>query len=119
MRAPGDGAAGGAADGGLPEIVVVPARPDIRPGHDSDVIFEVRQLSDGGRALPAFTTVERLVSTLGREQPWVALPLRNIQAIMGGAGVDKVVLDPEADPGTWRWQVSDLEELARRQQWRS
>ena len=115
MRAPGDGAAGGAAGSGLPEIVVVPARPDIRPGHDSDVIFEVRQLSDGGRALPAFTTVERLVSTLGREQPWVALPLRNIQAIMGSAGVDRVVLDPEAEPGTWRWQASDIEALERRQ----
>jgi hypothetical protein len=87
----------------------------VRRGHDSDVIFEVRQLSDGGRALPAFTTVERLVSTLGREQPWVALPLRNIQAIMGSAGVDRVVLDPEAEPGTWRWQTSDIEALERRQ----
>jgi hypothetical protein len=99
--------------------VVVPARQDIRPGHEADVIFEVRQLADGGRALPAFTTVERLISALGREQPWVALPLRNIQAIMGGAGVARVVLDPEAEPGTWRWQASDLAELARRQQWRS
>lgn len=101
--------------GGLPEIVIAPARPDIRPGHNGDVIFEVREISDGGRALPVFTTVKRLVATLGQDQPWVALPLRNIQAIMGGAGVDRVLIDPQAQPGTWRWQASDLQALERRQ----
>jgi hypothetical protein len=105
----------GPAGGGLPEIVVAPARPDIRPAHDGDVIFEVRELSGGGRALPVFTTVKRLVATLGPDQPWVALPLRNIQAIMGGAGVDRVVIDPQAQPGAWRWQASDLQALERRQ----
>jgi hypothetical protein len=115
MRAPDGGAGRSPAGGGLPQIVVVPARQDIRPGHEADVIFEVRQLADGGRALPAFTTVGRLVSVLGREQPWVALPLQNIQAIMGSAGVDRVVLDPRADPGAWRWRASDLEALERRQ----
>lgn len=94
---------------------MAPARPDIRPGHDGEVIFEVRELSGGGRALPVFTTVKRLVATLGPAQPWVALPLRNIQAIMGGAGVGTVVIDPQAEPGTWRWQASDLQALGRRQ----
>jgi hypothetical protein len=105
----------GPAVGGLPQIVMAPARPDIRPGHDRDVVFEVRELSDGGRALPVFTTVKRLVATLGPDQPWVALPLRNIQAIMGGAGVDRVVIDPQAEPGAWRWQESDLQALEWRQ----
>ncbi len=105
----------GPAGGGLPEIVVAPARPDIRPAHDGDVIFEVRELSGGGQALPVFTTVKRLVATLGPDQPWVALPLRKIQAIMGGAGVDRVVIDPQAQPGAWRWQASDLQALERRQ----
>ena len=106
---------GDPAGGGLPEVVVVPARQDVRPGHDGEVVFEVRELSDGGRALPVFTTVKRLVATLGPDQPWVALPLRNIQAIMGGAGVDRVVIDPQAQPGTWRWQPSDLQALIERQ----
>lgn len=110
-----DEAGGGSAGGGLPEIVIAPARQDVRPGHEGDVIFEVRAVSDGGRALPVFTTVQRLVATLGPDQPWVALPLRNIQAIMGGGGVDKVVIDPEAQPGTWRWQASDLQALIGRQ----
>lgn len=106
---------GDPAGSGLPEIVVAPARQDVRPGHDGEVIFEVRELSDGGRALPVFTTVTRLVATLGPDQPWVALPLRNIQAIMGGAGVDRVVIDAQAQPGTWRWQPSDLQALIERQ----
>jgi hypothetical protein len=102
----------GAVNGG-PEIVFAPARPDVRPGYTADVIFEVRQVSDGGRALPVFTTVERLVAVLGPEQPWVALPLRNIQVVAGGAGVDRVVIDPGAEPGTWRWQATDIEALKR------
>jgi len=96
------------------EIVFAPARPDVRPGHAADVAFEVRQMSDGTRGLPVFTTVQGLVATLGREQPWVALPLRNIRVIMGGAGVDRIVIDPGEEPGAWRWQASDLEDLERR-----
>ncbi|HTS99693.1 MAG TPA: SAV_915 family protein [Streptosporangiaceae bacterium] len=98
----------------LPDIVFAPARPDIRPGHDADVIFEVRELADGVPALPVFSTIERLVSALGPEQPWVALPLPNVRRIMGGAGVDRIVLDPDAEPGAWRWQASDIEALERR-----
>lgn len=96
------------------EIVFAPAHPDVRPGHEADVAFEVRQMSDGARGLPVFTTVQKLVAALGREQPWVALPLRNAQVIMGGAGVDRVVIDPGEEPGAWRWQASDLEDLERR-----
>jgi hypothetical protein len=104
-----------AANVGLPEVVLAPAHPDVRLGHDADVVFEVRRAPDGGRALPVFTTVERLVATLGPEQPWVALPLRNIQHLMSAAGVPTIVIDPGAEPGAWRWQMSDLEDLARRQ----
>jgi hypothetical protein len=105
---------GAAAGGGLPEIVFAPARPDVRPGHDGDVIFEVRQVSDGGRALPVFSSVDRLVAALGHEQPWVALPLQNIRQIMGASSVPTIVLDPGAEPGTWQWQASDIESLQRR-----
>ena len=113
MNRPGEAHAGPAA-GGPPEVVVAPARPDIRPGHDGDVIFEVRELSGGYRAMPVFSTVSRLVAALGSDQPWVALPLRNIRAIMGGAGVHTVVIDPRAEPGAWRWGASDLQALERR-----
>jgi hypothetical protein len=100
--------------GDFPEIVFAPARPDVRPGHDADVIFEVRAASDGGRVLPVFSAAGALVSALGPQQPWVALPLRNPQKIMGGAGIDRIVLDPGADARAWRWQAADLEALERR-----
>jgi hypothetical protein len=97
----------------VPEIVIAPARRDVRPGHNGDVVFEVRELPDGGRVMPVFTTVRRLVAALGPHQPWVALPLRKVQEIMGGAGVYSVVLDPQAHPRAWRWQASDLRALGR------
>jgi hypothetical protein len=34
---------------------------------------------------------------------------------MGGAGVDRIVIDPQAEPGAWRWRPSDIEALERRQ----
>jgi len=97
-------------DGPSP-VVVAPARRDVRPGRAGDVIFEVRELPGRGRVMPAFSAVSRLAAALGPHQPWVALPLRNLQEIMGGAGVYTVVLDPQAEPGGWRWQESDLRAL--------
>jgi len=109
---------GSAAHGGtpqesrLPEIVFVPAHPQVRDGR-KDVVFEVRQLTDGRRVLPVFTTTEQLTSALGPQQPWAALPLRAAQALMGAAGVSELVLDPQAQPGAWRWQRTDIEALKR------
>jgi hypothetical protein len=99
--------------GGRTQIVVAPARQDIRPGHRGDVIFEVRALPDGVRVMPVFTSVMRLVAALGPHQPWVALPLPKIQAIMGSVGVYSIAVDPQPDPGAHRWQASDLRALER------
>jgi hypothetical protein len=95
-------------------MVVVPAHPDVRPGRGDNIIFEVRRASDGNPALPVFSAVSRLVAVLGHQQPWVAMPLRKVQEIMGSAGVDRVVLDPEAEPSTWRWQEGDMDMLEGR-----
>ncbi len=112
---PGDAAGGDAARAGdVPEMVVAPARPDVREAHEGDVIFEVRRAADGGLILPVFTTVSGLVAALGSAQPWVVLPLRNIREIMGATGIDRVVLDPDAEPDAWRWQLSDIAALRER-----
>ena len=104
--------AGGSAD--LPAIVFAPARPDVRPDHRDGMVFEVRRASDGELAMPVFSSLDRLTAALGPEQPWVALPLHNVQVIMGGTGVDRVLLDPGAEPGTRRWNAGDIDELERR-----
>jgi SseB protein N-terminal domain len=104
--------AGGSAD--LPAIVFAPARPDIRPDHRDEMVFEVRRASDGRLALPVFSRLDRLTAALGPDQPWVALPLHNAQVIMGVSGIDRVLLDPDAEPGAQRWTDSDIEELERR-----
>jgi SseB protein N-terminal domain len=96
----------------LPEIVFAPAHP-VRRGGRTDVEFEVRELANGTRALPVFTTTRQLIAALGPEQPWAALPLRNARALMSAAGVDQVVLDPAAQSDAWRWQHEDLEALER------
>ena len=101
------------AGSGFPEIVIAPARRDVRPGRSGDVIFEVRELPGGGRVMPVFTTARRLAAALGPYQPWVALPWRNMQQIMGGVGVYSIVLDPQACPGARRWQAGDLRALER------
>jgi hypothetical protein len=97
--------------GGPSPVVVAPARRDVRPGHAGDVVFEVRELPGRGRVMPAFSSVPRLAAALGPHQPWVALPLGNLQEIMGGAGVYTVVLDPQPEPGGWTWRESDLRAL--------
>lgn len=78
------------------------------------MVFEVRRASDGGLALPVFSTLDRLTAALGPEQPWVALPLRNVQVIMGGTGVDRVLLDADVAPDARRWSAGDIEQLEGR-----
>lgn len=106
---------GGTTQGrrGLPEIVFAPAHPGVREGR-KDVVFEVRELADGRRVLPVFTTAERLTTVLGPQQPWAAVPLRAARALMGAAGVAEVMIDPRLAPGAWRWQADDLVALRGR-----
>jgi hypothetical protein len=102
---------------GFPEIVIAPAHPRL-DGAEADIVFELRQASggqapDGATVLPVFSSVRRLVDTLGHDQPWVALPLVKVRELAGAGGVRLVELDPSAEPGAWRWTGRDLETLAR------
>src|ERR1700743_1303181 len=48
------------AGGGPPEIVIAPARQDVRPGHAGDMILEGRELAGAGRAVAVFRTGGRV-----------------------------------------------------------
>jgi SseB protein N-terminal domain len=98
---------------GLPDMVYAPAHPAQRPEDANGTIeFEVRELTDGSRVLPVFSSVERMAAVLGPAQPWVLVPLRAARAVMAIAGVASVVLDPEIADDAWRWDASSLRRLA-------
>jgi hypothetical protein len=94
-------------------VVFVPAHASVSEGAKKPA-FEVRQCADGTQELPVFSSLERLVQALGRYQPWVALPLQELQRAASGAGVDRLALDPAGSPGMWRWSREDLDELGRK-----
>jgi hypothetical protein len=98
-------AAPGCADIGIPELVVVPAHP--AGGHD-DVVFETREAPGGQAVLPVFSSVRRLVGTLGHAQPWLAMPLVKVRELAAAGGLPEVVLDPAVQPGAWLWKTDDL-----------
>jgi hypothetical protein len=96
----------------LPELVFVPAHPQVRSG-EQDVVLEVRATADGKRMLPVFTSTEALVAALGPMQPWAKLPLESARRLMGEAGVDLVVVDPPAQADAVRWAEGDIDALRR------
>jgi SseB protein N-terminal domain len=94
----------------LPELVFAPAHPETR--QSKDLVFEVRELADGTRVLPVYSSTSRLVAALGPAQPWAALPLQATRELMAKAGVELIALDPEVAPSAPRWRPADLAELA-------
>jgi len=95
---------------GLPDLVIAPAHP---ANENTEIVFEVRPGAGGPDVLPVFSSVRKLVETLGPAQPWVALPLVKARELAAAGGIGEVVLDPVVPAGVWRWHYSDLETLAR------
>lgn len=89
------------------EIVYAPAYPDPRPGHGG-LRFEPRLLETGEQVGVAFRTTAHLVRELGEAQPWVALPLDRLQQVLGAAGIERVLLDPDIPAGADRWDTDEL-----------
>jgi hypothetical protein len=109
-RAGEGGNGGGPARQKVRMVVFVPAHAEVYQGR-KEPAFEVRERPDGGRDLPVFTSLERLVQALGPYQPWVALPLAEVRDRMVTAGIDRLTLDPAGSPGMWRWGLEDLQAL--------
>ncbi|MGI8310326.1 SAV_915 family protein [Saccharopolyspora hattusasensis] len=58
----------------LPETAYIPCQRVTKGA--TDVIVEMRDTTDGQRALLAFTSLQELVDSCGDGQPWVAVPGR-------------------------------------------
>jgi hypothetical protein len=100
-----------AGQDGMPGLVAVPAHPG-GPG-SGRLFLEARDSPHGGRVLPVFSTVGRLVAALGPAQPWAVLPPDRARDMATAAGVGRIVLDPDVSPGAWRWAVRDLQDFGR------
>lgn len=60
---------------------------------DDAVELELRDTTDGNRALLAFTSLEQLVAGCGDGQPWIAVPGTNVADIKIRSGSDVVFWD--------------------------
>lgn len=71
-------------------VLFVPTRP--RDGSGSSLL-EMRTLTDGRLALPAYTSLERLTSCCGPQQPWIAIDAHGLRETENDTGYEVVLLD--------------------------
>ena len=71
-----------------------------RPGAAAHL--ELRRLPDGRLALPAYTSLEQLVSGCGPHQPWGAVDDDGLREVRRATGCDVVLLDAKLPPDQWR-----------------
>lgn len=61
--------------------------------------MEIRELQDG-RALLAYTALDRLLTLAGDRQPWVLMRTEDLSQVMREQPYDVVVFDLEIPPPT-------------------
>lgn len=89
--------------------VYVPAHPIIRDGAEL-AEYELRELSDGNKVLPTFTSVGLLIEQLGTAQPWLKARIRAVIDLMGK---DHVAVNPMIDPAAQRWDSKELDRFTQ------
>ncbi|WP_341273182.1 SAV_915 family protein [Herbihabitans rhizosphaerae] len=77
----------------FPPVVYLPVSAVPEPGGDPEI--ELRQMSDGRRALLTYSALDRLVNLCGPDQPWVVLATDKLEEIDRWARFDVVLLDVE------------------------
>lgn len=92
-------------------LLFVPAHPRERDGQPQ-VGIELRLLRSGGMVCLAFTSVEKLVASLGRWQPWIGLPESELRAELVRMGVAELYVDSGMPADAWRWDARQLQVLS-------
>lgn len=95
------------------DVLCIPAHPAIGAHGDA---LEFRRLSTGDVVAIAFSSPGRLAAQLGEYQPWIALPAIAFSGLVQAAGVQRVLVDPDLDPGISRWEESHITEVLRGEQ---
>lgn len=90
--------------------VYVPAHPVIKDGAEL-AEYELRELTDGNKVLPTFTSVELLIEQLGMAQPWLKVRVRAVIDLMGS---DHVAVNPVIDPAAPRWDGEELKRFSKK-----
>ncbi|CAM2954466.1 SAV_915 family protein [Prescottella defluvii] len=75
-----------------------------RPGAAAHL--ELRRLPDGRLALPAYTSLQQLVSCCGPHQPWGAVDDDGLREVGRATGYDVVLLDAKLPPEHWKKDAS-------------
>lgn len=99
----------GEVDGVTDSWVYVPAHPVIKGGAEL-AEYELRELSDGNKVLPVFTSVELIIKQLGIAQPWLKV---RFSAVIDLMGKDHVVVNPVIDPAAHRWDSRQLDRFTQ------
>ncbi|WP_449283329.1 SAV_915 family protein [Leucobacter sp.] len=60
--------------------------------------FVVRSLTDGRDGLLAYTALDRLVRACGEEQPWILLPIEELERVKQAQPFDVVAFDLDVPP---------------------
>ncbi len=92
-------------------LVYVPAHPRVG-GNVKDIGVELRGTRYGEVVGIAFSSVQRLVASLGEYQPWVAMDRDRFTAFVGAAGAPLVCVDPALEM-VQRWSAADVQRLGR------
>ena len=78
-------------DRALPPVVYLPVATVT--GAEQELQVELRRTRDGGRALLAYTALDRLVDCCGPQQPWVVVPTARLDDIGRVVTYEMILLD--------------------------
>ncbi|WP_053385697.1 SAV_915 family protein [Leucobacter japonicus] len=79
----------------VPPILYFPVVPGADPTQQQ---FVVRRLTDGRDGLLAYTALDRLATNCGDDQPWVLLPIEQLERIKQAQPFDVVAFDLVVPP---------------------
>ncbi|HEY4019762.1 MAG TPA: SAV_915 family protein [Pseudonocardiaceae bacterium] len=91
----------------------MPAYPNTEGGRQ-DIAFELRSSATGDVVAVAFSSLTKLVESLGHYQPWVAVSLERFRTLIGAIGAQEVIVDPQIDPSLRRIDAQQMRQFTRR-----
>lgn len=79
------------ADEEVPARVYVPSEP--LTDRDAEVTLDLRDTTEGYRAMLVFTSLKELVESCGDGQPWIQVPGHRIEELRERSGADVILWD--------------------------